>query len=85
MIGCGAMCRVIVKSVLSGEIPGIELAAVAEVCPSADLRSLLGAGGVPLVGDPDKVLEFFPDLVIEAAEQEVVHRFAALFLRPKRI
>jgi aspartate dehydrogenase len=84
LIGCGAMGKVIVKAILDGKIPGIDLAAVAEIRPSEELLQMSAKKGFALVQDPLMVLEYSPDLVIEAAEQEIVRRYASHFLKAKK-
>jgi aspartate dehydrogenase len=84
LIGCGAMGRVIAKAILAQEIPGIQLAAVAEVRPSKEVQRMSATEGFPLVEDPESVLKFSPDLIIEAAEQEVVRRYIPMFLKAKK-
>ena len=84
LIGCGAIGRVIVKAILAHEIEGIELAAVAEVYPSDEARALSDTGGFPLVEEPERILDFSPDLVIEAAGQAVARTYASLFLQAKK-
>lgn len=80
VVGCGAIGSVIVRAVLEGQIPSAEMAALAEVCPSAEFQEMSVSGRFPLVDSPEMVLDHNPDLVIEAAEQEVVRRYARLFL-----
>ena len=72
LIGCGAMGRVIAKAILAQEIPGIQLAAVAEVRPSKEVQRMSATEGFPLVEEPESVLKFSPDLIIEAAEQTIL-------------
>jgi aspartate dehydrogenase len=84
LVGCGAIGRVIVKAILAHKVVGIQLVAVAEVFPSDEVQRMATAGDFPLVEDPESVLEFLPDLIIEAAEQEVVRKYASLFLKAKK-
>ncbi len=84
LVGWGAIGRVIGNAILAQEIPGIELVAVAEVRPSAEVQDLASKHGFALVDKPEKVLEFSLDLVVEAAEQEVVGKYAPLFLKAKK-
>jgi aspartate dehydrogenase len=84
LVGCGAIGSVIVKAVLENQIPGVEVIAVAEVCPLEEIGEMAGRGDFPIVKDPERVLDYAPDLVIEAAEQEVVKRYAPTFLKAKK-
>lgn len=84
LVGCGAIGRVIVQAILAHQITGVQIVAVAEVLPSEEVKRMATAGGFPLVEEPERVLEFSPDLIIEAANQEVVRRYAPLFLEAKK-
>lgn len=84
LIGCGAMGKVIAKAILAKEITGVQLVAVAELRPSDEVRELSKKTGFPLVSKPEDVLKYSPDLVIEAAEQEVVREYAPLFVQAKK-
>ncbi len=84
LIGWGAIGRVIAKAILADEIVGVQLVAGAEILSSEEAQSMAAMGRFPLVKKPEMVLEFSPDLVIEAAEQEVVRRYAPLFLKAKK-
>lgn len=80
LVGCGAIGRVILKAVLDNQVPGAVIAAAAEIGCSPEAESLSRDQGFPLVNDPERVLDFAPDLVVEAAGQEVVRRYAEIFL-----
>ncbi len=84
LIGWGAIGRVIGKAILAQEVPGIKLVAVAEPCPSEEVRKLSLKEGFALVGDPENVLGSSPELIIEAAEQVVVVKYAPLFIRARK-
>jgi aspartate dehydrogenase len=84
LIGCGAIGKVIIKAILAHKIAGVQLAAAAEIFPSEEVQSMATMAGFALVKEPERVLEFSPDLVIEAAEQEVARKYAPLFLKAKK-
>jgi aspartate dehydrogenase len=84
LIGCGAMGKVVAKAILANEIPGAQLVAVAEVRPTEEIREISKKAGFALVRKPEEVLKYSPDLVIEAAEQEVVREYAPLFVKAKK-
>jgi aspartate dehydrogenase len=84
VIGCGAIGRVIAKAILAHEIAAVRLVAVAEAFPSEEVKRLASVEDFPLVEDPEMVLQFSPDLIIEAAGQEVVRKYASLFLKAKK-
>jgi aspartate dehydrogenase len=84
LIGCGAIGRVILKALLENRVPGAVVAAAAEVGCSPDAEKMSAERGFPLVKDPLRVLDFGPDLVIEAAGQEVVLEYAERFLQAGR-
>lgn len=80
LIGCGAIGRVIVKAFAPNGIKGIRVVAVAETFPTQETVGLLRSAGVPLVADPEELLRFSPDLIVEAADQEAVRKYAPLFI-----
>lgn len=84
LIGWGAMGRVIGKAILAQEVPGVQLTSVAEMRPSGEVQEMSLKRGFALVEEPERLLEYSSDLVIEAAEQEIVRRYAALFLKAKK-
>ncbi len=84
LVGCGAIGKVIAKAILANEIPGAQLVAVAEISPTEEVRKISKKTGFPLVSKPEEVLQYSADLVIEAAEQEVVRKYAPLFVKAKK-
>jgi aspartate dehydrogenase len=81
LIGCGSIGQVILQAILAHQIRGVEIAVVAEVQPRENVLKQLSQAKVPLVADPASVLDFVPDLIIEAAGQEVVRAYGPLFLK----
>ncbi len=84
LVGCGAIGSVIVKAILNEQIFGVEVVAVAEVRPQEELGEIAGRGDFPIVEEPERLLDYAPDMVIEAADQEVVRRYAPTFLKAKK-
>jgi aspartate dehydrogenase len=84
VIGCGAIGSVIVKAIIADEIKGVHIAAVAEAFPSDELQALVASEGFPVVKEPEMILGFSPDLIIEAAGQSIVREYARLFLEAKK-
>lgn len=85
LIGWGAIGKVIGDAILAGKVPGMDLVAVAEIRrPTNELCELSLKWNFALVNDVAKLLKFSPDIVIEAAGQEVVREFAAMFLKAQK-
>lgn len=84
LVGCGAIGKVIVKALVTDQIKGAQLVAVADILPPEELKRLAEPGRFDIVKDPEMVLQYAPDLVVEAAEQEVVRKYAPLFLKAKK-
>jgi aspartate dehydrogenase len=80
IVGYGAIGKTIADAILAERVAGLTLVAVAEVRRDADLVRLGANRRFAVVDDPEAVLAYSPDIVIEAAEQEVVRRHAAAFL-----
>lgn len=84
LVGWGAIGSVIGKAIVAQKIPGIELVSVAKVRPSQEVQGLALEHGFTLVERPEKVLDYSPDLVVEAADQEIVRNYGPLFLRAQK-
>jgi aspartate dehydrogenase len=81
LVGCGAIGKVIARTLATDQIKGAQLVAVAEPFPPEELTRLAGSAGFDIVKEPETLLGYAPDLVVEAAEQEVVRKYASLFLK----
>ena len=83
LIGFGAIGKVIVTYIREGEVPGVELAALAENRSSGALEQMRQEG-VPVVADVVQLLDFPCEVIIEAAGQDVVRDYAEVFLKARR-
>lgn len=80
LIGCGAIGSTVALAIAEGKIPGIELLAIADPVATDAARKAAAAAGCPLLDDDHSLLALHPDLVVEAASQEVVRARACAVL-----
>lgn len=80
LIGCGSIGGEIVKAIASGVVKA-ELVGLFDIYPER-CRSLLESTGISarIVEGLEELLELKPDLVVEAASQEAVRRYATRIL-----
>jgi aspartate dehydrogenase len=77
IIGMGSMGSFVARAILSGKIPGVKLAAVAEIKPLPDdLRREFHSHAVTVVDSFSSLLEFPIKLTVECANQKVVRECA---------
>lgn len=76
LIGCGAIGTTVALAIAEGRIPGVEPLGIADPAAPDAAKSAAAAAGCPLLADDRDLLELRPDLVVEAASQEVVRRRA---------
>ena len=84
IIGAGSIGSFVARAIVRGEVEGITLVAVADILPpSKDLLEELRSHSVAVVNSFTSLLEFPLKLVVECANQEVVHKCADLFISNK--
>lgn len=81
VIGVGSIGRAIIDGIRRGDAGQAELVALADQPTQADeLQKLATAMSCPCTTDPVKLLDFQPDIVVEAAAQAVVRQYAVAIL-----
>jgi aspartate dehydrogenase len=81
IIGLGSMGGFTARKILNGQVPGIRLAAVADIKPPGPvLQRELQSRSVPLVKSFQDLADFPIQLVIECANQKVVQECAGFFI-----
>lgn len=80
LLGCGSIGSVVARAVARGDIAGTELVAIADLPESAAARESARQAQCPFYSDVRDLLSLRPDLVVEAASQDVVRRWAVEIL-----
>lgn len=77
LLGCGFIGRTIAAATVDGRLPGAQVVAVADLARTPAVEETCGLTGAAFVTDSRRLLDFAPDLVVEAAGQEAARQHAA--------
>ncbi len=81
LIGLGSMGSYVAREIIGGKVPGIKLAAAADIkSPPSDLLRELANHAVTLVESFERLADFPIKLAIECANQKVAKECAQLFI-----
>jgi aspartate dehydrogenase len=80
LIGCGSIGVAVVKAIVSGRLPGVDLVGAMDVAGIEKAAKLAATAGCPFFADVPALLDTKPDLVLEAASAEAVRSYAACVL-----
>jgi aspartate dehydrogenase len=77
LIGCGSIGSTVVKAIVSGRLPGVDLVGATDAAGINKAEKLTATAGCPFFAEVPALLDTKPDLVLEAASAEAVRSFAA--------
>jgi aspartate dehydrogenase len=80
LIGCGSIGTIIAEAIRDGDVPGAQLACIADVEDSRHGRVLAESCGCPFVQEVRRLTEFQPEVVVEAASREAIRQHLTFFL-----
>jgi aspartate dehydrogenase len=80
LIGCGSIGSAVVKAIVSGRLPGVELVGATNLAGIDRAAKLTATAGCAFFADVPALLKIKPDLILEAASAEVVRSYAARIL-----
>ena len=76
LIGCGCIGHTVAQAIAEGKVPGAVLLGAVDIVESEAAREITSTARCPFVADVPSLLDMHPDLVIEAASQDVVRLWA---------
>ena len=75
LLGAGTIARLVLDHIRRGELPGVEVVAVAGRPGSARAQALGREFGIPVVIGREALLATEPEAVLEAASHEAVREY----------
>jgi aspartate dehydrogenase len=80
LIGCGAIGRYIALALAKGKMPEMELVGIFDIVETESIIRTAEALECPFTTNVNRLIDWRPDLVVEAASQSAVHSFSVPIL-----
>jgi len=72
LIGCGSIGSAVMKAIVNGSLPGLELVGIADPAGTDAATRVAATMNCPFFADVPSLLKIQPELVLEAASADAV-------------